>query len=176
MVGKGIFVSPWQHSSSCLTLRNTRSQSGQIHLTKFGKHWMVSGSGRRAGVCDGMGGRQALVGEETKGERSAVPPLSTSHPRKWNFLLNTPYQTQNTKFTSQNKKHHKNIKYAIPNTDYTIPNTENTIPNTNRNSNTTVSETCMLWSTSSMLTEAKSAEMRIPALFTKTSKPAECKV
>ena len=130
MVGKGIFVSPWQHCSSCQTLRNTRSQSGQIHLTKFGKYWMVSGSGRRAGVCDGMGGRQALVGEETKGERSAVPPLSTSHPRKWNFLLNTPYQTQNTKFTSQNKKHHKNIKYTIPNTDYTIPNTENTIPNT----------------------------------------------
>ena len=104
MVGKGIFVSPWQHSSSCQTLRKTRSQCGQIHLTKFGKYWMVSGSGRRAGVCDGMGGRQALVGEETKGERSAVPPLSTSHPRKWNFLLNTPYQTQNTKFTSQNKK------------------------------------------------------------------------
>ena len=33
-------------------------------------------------------------------------------------------------------------------------------------------QTCILRSTSSMLTEAKSAEMRIPALFTKTSRPA----
>ena len=31
--------------------------------------------------------------EETKGERSAVPPLSTSHPRKWNFATNAPIPT-----------------------------------------------------------------------------------
>ena len=86
-----------------------------LRNTGFG----VVGGGREFAMG---GGRLSSGPRGTKGERSAVPPLSTSHPRKWNLPPNTQ-DTQDIQDTSCYRPLTVNRdKYTIPNTKYTIIN------------------------------------------------------
>ena len=81
----------------------------------------VVGGGREFAMG---GGRLSSGPRGTKGERSAVPPLSTSHPRKWNLPPNTQ-DTQDIQDTSCYRPLTVNRdKYTIPNTKYTIINSK----------------------------------------------------
>ena len=88
-----------------------------LRNTGFG----VVGGGREFAMG---GGRLSSGPRGTKGERSAVPPLSTSHPRKWNLPPNTQ-DTQDIQDTSCYRPLTVNRdKYTIPNTKYTIINSK----------------------------------------------------